>query len=102
MVKNSPANAGDLGNPGSIRVRQIPWRRAWQTALVFLPGESHGQRSLVGFASKGSQKVRHDRRNLQAHIEVGENQLSPEGDAQREGPQVHRGGLHPLSIFLEL
>ena len=27
-------------------VRKIPWRRAWQRSLVFLPGESHGQRSL--------------------------------------------------------
>ena len=29
-------------------VRKIPWRRAWQPTPVFLPGESHGQRSLVG------------------------------------------------------
>ena len=24
-----------------------PWRRAWQSTPAFLPGESHGQRSLV-------------------------------------------------------
>ena len=29
-------------------VRKIPWKRAWQPTPVFLPGESHGQRSLVG------------------------------------------------------
>ena len=29
-------------------VRKIPWRRTWQPTSVFLPGESHGQRSLVG------------------------------------------------------
>ena len=29
-------------------VGKIPWRRAWQPTPVFLPGESHGQRSLVG------------------------------------------------------
>ena len=28
-------------------VGKIPWRRKWQPTLVFLPGESHGQRSLV-------------------------------------------------------
>ena len=28
-------------------VGKIPWRRAWQPTAVFLPGESHGQRSLV-------------------------------------------------------
>ena len=27
-------------------VGKIPWRRAWQPTPVFLPGESHGQRSL--------------------------------------------------------
>ena len=32
-------------------VRKIPWRRAWQPTPVFLPGESRGQRSLVGYSS---------------------------------------------------
>ena len=36
--------------PGfNLRVRKIPWRREWQPTLVFLLGESCGQRSLVGF-----------------------------------------------------
>ena len=30
-------------------VGKIPWRRAQQSTPVFLPGESHGQRSLVGY-----------------------------------------------------
>ena len=32
-------------------VRKIPWRRKWQPTPVFLPGESHGHRSLVGCSS---------------------------------------------------
>ena len=28
----------------------IPWRRKWQPTPVFLPGESHGQRSLAGYS----------------------------------------------------
>ena len=31
-------------------VRKITFRRAWQPAPVFLPGESHGQRSLVAYS----------------------------------------------------
>ena len=31
-------------------VREISWRRAWQPTPVFLPGESQGQRSLVGYS----------------------------------------------------
>ena len=33
--------------------RKTPWRRKWQPAPVFLPGESHGQRSLVGYSLWG-------------------------------------------------
>ena len=29
---------------------EIPWSRKWQPTPVFLPGESHGQRSLVGYS----------------------------------------------------
>ena len=29
---------------------KIPWRRKWQPTPVLLPGESHGQRSLVGYS----------------------------------------------------
>ena len=32
------------------RIRKIPWRRVWQPTPVFLPGESHGQRSLAGYS----------------------------------------------------
>ena len=31
-------------------VQKIPWRRNWQLTPVFLPGKSHGQRSLVGYS----------------------------------------------------
>ena len=34
-------------------LRKIPWRMAWQPTPVFLPGESHGQRSLAGYSLKG-------------------------------------------------
>ena len=34
-------------------VRKIPWRRKWQSTPVFLPGISHGQRSLVGYSPWG-------------------------------------------------
>ena len=29
------------------------WRRKWQPTPVFLPGESHGWRSLVGYSPRG-------------------------------------------------
>ena len=44
--KESACNAGD---PGSLPGK-IPWRRKWHPTPVFLPGKSHGQRSLLGFS----------------------------------------------------
>ena len=34
-------------------IRKILWRREWQPTPVFLPGESHGQRSLSGYSPWG-------------------------------------------------
>ena len=44
-------------------VLQMPWRRKWQPTLVFLPGESHGQRSL-GSYSPWVCRVRHDQARM--------------------------------------
>ena len=57
VVKNQP---GDTGNEGSIPGPEDPWRRAWQPTPVLLPGESHGQRSLVGYSPWGPKESRHD------------------------------------------
>ena len=49
--KKPVCNAGDVGVVHSISGSgKIPWRRAWQLTPGFLPGESHGQRSLVGYS----------------------------------------------------
>ena len=60
MVKNLPAKAGDVGDPrgtGLIPwVGKIPRRREWQPTPVFLPGESHGQRSLAGYSPWGCEE----------------------------------------------
>ena len=31
-------------------IRKIPWRRAWKPTLIFLPRDSHGQRSLASYS----------------------------------------------------
>ena len=50
MVENPPANAGGMGSipgyGGSLGEGK------WQATPVFLPGESHGQRSLAGYSSR--------------------------------------------------
>ena len=50
-IKMSAYNAGDPGSiPGSGK---IPWRWKWQPTPLFLPGESHGWKSLVGYSPQG-------------------------------------------------
>ena len=40
--------------PGfNLRVRKIPWRWAWQPSRVFLPRESHEQKSKGGYSPQG-------------------------------------------------
>ena len=54
VVKNPPANKREVRDTGSISGSgRFPWRRAWQPTQVFLPGESHGQRSLAGYSPWG-------------------------------------------------
>ena len=58
MVKNLPANAGDIRDLGSIPGSgRSPGRGhgmwAWQPTPVFLAGESHGQRGLAGYSLWG-------------------------------------------------
>jgi len=51
--KKSACNAGDRFDPW---VRKIPWGRKWLPTPVFLPGESHGPRSLVGYSPWGCEE----------------------------------------------
>ena len=50
MVKNPPANAGDVRDAGLTPGLA---RRAWQPTPVLLPGESHRQNSPGGYSPWG-------------------------------------------------
>ena len=56
MVKNLPSNAGDIRDAGSIPGLGRSPGRAWQPTPTLFPGESHGQRSLVGYSPWGCQQ----------------------------------------------
>ena len=55
VVKNLPVNAGATEDGG----QEDTWRRQWQSTPGFLPGESHGQRSLAAYSPQ-LQSVRHN------------------------------------------
>ena len=61
VVKNPPANAGDIMRQRfDPWVGKIPWKREWLSTPVFLPGEFHGQRSLVGYNPWSRKESGHD------------------------------------------
>ena len=62
VVKIPPANAGEVRDAGSIPgLGRFPLEEGVAPTPVFLPGESHGRRSLVGYIqSMGSRRVGHD------------------------------------------
>ena len=62
-------------------VRKILWRRKWQPTPVLLPGESHGQKSLVGYSLWGWKES---------------------DTTEATGQRIHLDSFPPLSLFSPL
>ena len=54
VAKNLPANVGEVRD---LWVGEISMRRACQPIPLFLPGESHRQRSLAVYSLQGHKKL---------------------------------------------
>ena len=80
-------------------VEKIPWRRKWQSNPVILPGESHGQRSLVGYRPQ-RRRVRHDWGNLACTHTLNSLHSNPAGRLGGQTPEegvsqaAHSGDEH--------
>ena len=55
VVKNSPANAGDIKRHAFDPGWEDPLE--WKPTLEFLPGKSHGQRSLASYSPWGRKEL---------------------------------------------
>ena len=50
-------------------IGKIPWSRKWQCTPIFLPGSSHGQRSLAGYSPWGhTTEQAHTQCSLQRYL----------------------------------
>ena len=49
-------------------VREVPWRRTWLPAPVFLPGGLYGQRSLAGYSPWGHKELDMTEQHFQLHF----------------------------------
>ena len=72
-------------------VQKIPWRRDWLPTPVFLPGEFHGQRSLVGYSPWGC-RVSHDWTQNETGKEKEIEQKGREIDKKNKGGMVREEG----------
>ena len=70
VVKNSPVIQELQETWFDPWVRKMPWRRAWQPTLLFLLGEFHGQRSLVGHSPWGHKESDTTEATWHAHMHV--------------------------------
>ena len=75
-------------------VGKNPWRRAWQPIPVFLPGESHGQRSLAGYSPWGCKESDTTEATQLAHIQE---QPQSAMDFMKHSSKVHWEGLFFLT-----
>ena len=93
-VQDRSLGAQTVKNPPSMQrpgfdpwVRKIPWRREWLPTQVFLPRESHEQRSLAGYSAWGCKES-----DMTEQLT-----LSPSG--KQQGPTVEHRELY--SIFYD-
>ena len=71
-------------------LRKIPWRK-WQRTPVFLPGKSHGQRSLVGYMGSQSQTQLSIHAQMQIRLEL-------QSQPALLGPAQGTSGSHSSSL----
>ena len=69
MVKNPPAKAGNENL--ILESGRVPWRKKWLPTPVFLSGESHGQRSLMGYSPWGHKELNMNEGQSMTALRVG-------------------------------
>ena len=97
-VSKSPTRVGHDWTTSLSLFTFMPWRRKWQPTPVFLPGESQGQRSLVGcclWGRTGSGRVGQDWSDLAAAA------ATLPGKAPNPSPEGEGPHSMARSIFVE-
>ena len=73
-LKNCSCNVGDPGLIPGLGI--FSWRREWQLTPIFLPGEFHGQRSLVSYSpwfhkeADMAEQLTHTHTHTHTHVEI--------------------------------
>ena len=100
VVKNSPAMQETWDAVRSLS-QEDPCRRAWQLTPVFLPGESHGQRSLVGYSPWGCKETQLKQLSMHAMHEGNKQETGTERTRGRVAHMAHTGTQDKLCWMRE-
>ena len=100
MVKNPPANAGDVRCGFDSQVGKISWRRAWQPTAVFLPGESSDRgawRAVVHRVTKSQSHLkRHNTHGKHTNYIEKERKKRKEGGRKEKCEKEKEENIHNL------
>ena len=91
-------------------VRKMPWRSKWQPTPLFLPGASHGQRSLAGDSPGGRKES--DTTAMTEHTHVHGplficdcptiyNEREPKSQKNRSGFQEEKASFYSIDFMSE-
>ena len=87
-----------FGQPNTLVSDPEGLRKKWQSAPVFLPGKSPGQRSLAGYSPHDHERVRHDLATKQQQPKIGSGlrgALPCSSDSKESARSVGDVGLIP-------
>ena len=77
----------------------VYWRRKWQPTPVFLPGESHGQRSLAGYSSEDHKQLDRTEQQTQHYILINPSKIHPDRQELRSSSHALSGLLQNVKTF---
>ena len=78
-------------------IGKIPWRREWLSTPVFLPGKSHGQRSLADYSPRGPKESDITEQLILCILEV--SVPANGGDGSTQGGALSSVAFHPFPIL---
>ena len=97
--KEPPCQCRKQKRPGfDPWVGKTPWRRKWQPTPAFLPGESHGQRSLAGYSPLGHKELDTTRVTEHACRAASQRCVSRAVWQNESAPHIHTSPLFWISF----
>ena len=95
VVKKPPATCWRCKRHGfDPSVRKIPWRKKRQSIPLFLPGKSHGQRSLVNYSPWDRRELDMTKATEHSHTQNCKSHLAAKNPSDTQAMSITLSHLH--------